>query len=33
VIAEARVRSGSRQWLILAGLGLAAVAGAVIMLR
>jgi carbon monoxide dehydrogenase subunit G len=33
VIAEASVRSGSRQWLILAGLGLAAVAGAVIMLR
>jgi len=33
VIAEPSVRSGSRQWLILAGLGLAAVAGAVIMLR
>lgn len=32
-IAEAIVRSGTRQWLILAGLGLAAVAGAVFMLR
>ncbi|WP_295526170.1 CoxG family protein [Novosphingobium sp. Chol11] len=32
-IAEAIVRSGARQWLILAGLGLAAVAGAVFILR
>jgi carbon monoxide dehydrogenase subunit G len=32
-IAEATVRSGTRQWLILAGLGLAAVAGSVFMLR
>jgi carbon monoxide dehydrogenase subunit G len=32
-IAEAIVRSGTRQWLVLAGLGLAAVAGAVFMLR
>ena len=32
-IAEAIVRSGTRQWLILAGLGLAAVTGAVFMLR
>jgi hypothetical protein len=32
-IAEAIVRSGTRQWFILAGLGLAAVAGAVFMLR
>jgi len=32
-ITEAIVRSGARQWLILAGLGLAAVAGAVFILR